>query len=82
VAPRGAAVFRDLRVCQHGRANSTGAPRHMLCLGYGAERDPQANSSHLGAGKQPQLFSGGARHTLASRREGVDVGHRPAGSFR
>ena len=59
--PKGAAAFRDLRVWHRGMPNTTDLPRHMISLGYGAERDPAAECSHLGAGKHRHLFSETAR---------------------
>ncbi len=40
-------------------------PRHMISLGYGAERDPTAECSHLGAGKQKHLFGQDAKQAFA-----------------
>ena len=39
-------------------------PRHMLGVGYGAERDPNAECSHLGMGKQRHVFSAEAREAF------------------
>ena len=39
-------------------------PRHMISLGYGAERDPTAECSHLGAGKQKHLFGQDAKQSF------------------
>ena len=60
--PKGAVAFRDLRVWHRGMPNSSGDfPRHMISLGYGAERDPTAECSHLGAGKHKHLFGEDAK---------------------
>lgn len=55
--PKCGVVFRDLRVFHRGVANHSPHPRHMMCVGYNAERDPKANCSHMGAGKVPHIFS-------------------------
>ena len=36
----------------------------MLGVGYGAERDPNAECSHLGMGKQRHVFSAEAREAF------------------
>lgn len=59
--PKGAVAFRDLRVWHKGMPNSSDLPRHMISLGYGAERDPTAECSHLGAGKHKHLFGKDAK---------------------
>jgi hypothetical protein len=53
--PKGGVVFRDLRVFHRGVSNTSDLPRHMMCVGYNAERDPGANCSHMGAGKVPHV---------------------------
>ena len=55
--PKGACAFRDLRVWHCGMPNHGDIPRHMISLGYGSERDPTAECSHLGQGKHKHLFS-------------------------
>ncbi len=54
--PKGGVVFRDLRVFHRGVQNTSALPRHMMCVGFNAERDPAANCSHLGKGKVPHVF--------------------------
>ena len=49
--PKGGVVFRDLRVLHRGVPNHDSLPRHMMCVGYNAERDPGGNCSHMGQGK-------------------------------
>ena len=44
--------------------NFSDMPRHMLGVGYGAERDPNAECSHLGMGKQRHVFSAEAREAF------------------
>jgi hypothetical protein len=70
--PKGAVAFRDLRVWHKGMPNSGDVPRHMISLGYGAERDPTAECSHLGAGKHKHLFGQDARAAFA-RKPGKPV---------
>ena len=41
--------------------NHSDLPRHMLGIGYCAERDPNGECSHLGMGKQRHVFSSSAR---------------------
>ena len=63
--PKGAVAFRDLRVWHRGMPNAGELPRHMISLGYGAERDPTAECSHLGAGKHKHLFGNDAKPAFA-----------------
>ena len=70
--PKGAVAFRDLRVWHKGMPNSGTLPRHMISLGYGAERDPTAECSHLGAGKHKHLFGVDAKAAF-SRPAGKPV---------
>ena len=70
--PKGAVAFRDLRVWHKGMPNSGTLPRHMISLGYGAERDPTAECSHLGAGKHKHLFGVDAKASF-SRPPGKPV---------
>ena len=47
---------------QHrGMPNFSPFPRHMLGLGYCAERDPNGECSHLGLGKHRHLFAASSR---------------------
>ena len=59
--PRGAAVFRDLRCWHRGMPNRSLLPRHMMGVAFGAERDPGAECSFLGRGKQFHVFDDSAK---------------------
>eukprot|EP01051_Picozoa_sp_SAG22_P006742 SAG22_NODE_451_length_10354_cov_5.184983_11_plen_161_part_00 len=48
-----------------GMPNKTAMPRHMIGVGYCAERDPGAECSHLGLGKHRHLFSDTVRPAFA-----------------
>ena len=75
IVPKGGVVFRDLRVFHRGVQNTSALPRHMMCVGYNAERDPAANCSHLGKGKVPHVFGDDERTReilLAPGRPTVD----------
>jgi len=61
VVPKGGVVFRDLRVFHRGVPNTSALPRHMMCVGFNAERDPSANCSHLGPGKVKHVFGNDPR---------------------
>ncbi|MDG2196977.1 MAG: phytanoyl-CoA dioxygenase family protein [SAR324 cluster bacterium] len=54
---KGSVIFRDLRLWHRGCPNFSNEPRHMLSIGFGAEKDPFPNCSHLGSGKHRQVFS-------------------------
>ena len=51
----------DLRCWHRGMPNFSATPRHMLGIGYCAERDPNGECSHLGVGKHRHVFSASAR---------------------
>lgn len=53
------------RTGSRGMPNGGDIPRHMISLGYGAERDPTAECSHLGAGKHKHLFGQDAKQAFA-----------------
>jgi hypothetical protein len=65
-APKGAVVFRELRVWHRGQPNRSALPRHMLCLGWCAAADPAPNVTVGGARatEGAQLFSAQARAQL------------------
>ena len=48
-----------------GMPNCSEFPRHMLGIGYCAERDPCGECSHLGLGKHRHVFSADARAAFA-----------------
>ena len=54
---KGSVIFRDLRLWHRGCPNFSNEPRHMLSIGFGAEKDPSPNCSHLGFGKHRHFFA-------------------------
>ena len=57
ITNKGSVIFRDLRLWHRGCPNFSNEPRHMLSIGFGAEKDPSPNCSHLGFGKHRHIFA-------------------------
>jgi hypothetical protein len=71
--PRGATLFRDLRLWHRGMPNLSPFPRHMLSIAFAAERDPGAETSFLGRGKHFHVFSASCKAAFEAGRLGTEA---------
>ena len=66
--PKGGIFVRDVRVWHRGMPNKSGAPRHMLGLGFNSATDPKADAAtrESNNGRRTMVFSESARAAFAA----------------